>query len=136
MVEDPRINFAISQRSTKFGVNHLGLQVDEAAELAGIKQRFEAADKSAVVDEIGVSCCYAKSDKHWVTDPQGIAWEGWHNLGQLELYDDAAAETVSQGSCCTPGSNDGVPEAVSKQCCTPASETAGTAASAARGCCA
>ena len=64
MIEDPRINFAISKRSTKFGVNHLGLQVDEAQELPAIKERFAAADRASLVDEIGVSCCYAKSDKH------------------------------------------------------------------------
>ena len=136
MIDDPRINFAISQRSTRFGVNHLGLQVDEADELPAIKQRFEAADKSAVVDEIGVSCCYAKSDKHWVTDPQGIAWEGWHNLGQVELYNGAAASTASQDSCCTPGSDDGVPAAVKNQCCAPASAAVGATAASPTGCCA
>ncbi len=106
MVDDPRINFAISQRSAKFGVNHLGLQVDENQELLVIKERFAAADKASLVDEIGVTCCYAKSDKHWVTDPQGIAWEGWHSLGQVEIYDDASEavepETVKQGGCRGP----------------------------------
>jgi catechol 2,3-dioxygenase-like lactoylglutathione lyase family enzyme len=135
MIDDPRINFAISQRSTRFGVNHLGLQVDEAAELPVIKQRFEAADPSAVVDEIGVSCCYARSDKHWVTDPQGIAWEGWHNLGQVELYDGEARVTASQGNCCAPGSNEGVPAVVKRQCCAPAPATEANAPAPA-GCCA
>ena len=136
MIEDPRINFAISQRSTKFGVNHLGLQVDEAEELPDVRQRFEAADKSSVVDEIGVSCCYAKSDKHWVTDPQGIAWEGWHNLGQVELYNGEAAQIASQGSCCAPGSDDGIPAAAGNKCCAPGPAAVRASASAARGCCA
>jgi len=103
MVDDPRINFAISQRSTRFGVNHLGLQVDEADELPAIRQQFEAADKSSVLDETGVTCCYAKSDKHWVTDPQGVAWEGWHNLGQVEIHDDQTqARNPASEACCSP----------------------------------
>ena len=102
MVDDPRINFAISQRSTKFGVNHLGLQVDEAVELPAVKQRFEAADKASLVDEVGVTCCYAKSDKHWVTDPQGVAWEGWHSLGQVEVYGEQEQAKATQSSCCAP----------------------------------
>ena len=106
MVDDPRINFAISQRNAKFGVNHLGLQVDESQELPAIKERFAAADQASVVDEVGVTCCYAKSDKHWVTDPQGVAWEGWHSLGQVEIYDAASevvqAAAVNQSGCGAP----------------------------------
>jgi catechol 2,3-dioxygenase-like lactoylglutathione lyase family enzyme len=104
MIEDPRVNFAISQRSAKFGVNHLGLQVDAADELPEVKERFEAADKSSLVDEVGVTCCYARSDKHWVTDPQGIAWEGWHSLGQVEVYDGEDAENSAKSGCCAPAS--------------------------------
>jgi catechol 2,3-dioxygenase-like lactoylglutathione lyase family enzyme len=110
MVDDPRINFAISQRSTRFGVNHLGLQVDEADELPGIKQRFESADKGSVADEIGVTCCYAKSDKHWVTDPQGIAWEGWHSLGQVELHDQKDASAAGKSGCCSPSNAAAAPK--------------------------
>lgn len=106
MIDDPRINFAISQRSAKFGVNHLGLQVDESEELPEIKERFAAADKTSLVDEVGVTCCYAKSDKHWVTDPQGVAWEGWHSLGQVEIHEATSEvvqpETLEQAGCCTP----------------------------------
>jgi hypothetical protein len=75
MLDDPRINFAISQRGSAAGVNHLGLQVESAAELAAVRAQFEAADAATTLAEPGASCCYAKSDKHWVTDPQGIAWE-------------------------------------------------------------
>lgn len=119
MLEDPRINFAISQRSTKFGVNHLGLQVDDADELSGIKARFEAADKGSLVDEIGVTCCYAKSDKHWVTDPQGIAWEGWHSLGQVEIFEGEDAKKSAESGCCSPASAAGsnVAIAAGRGCC-------------------
>jgi len=128
MVEDPRVNFAISQRTTKFGVNHLGLQVDEADELPTLQQRFAAADKHSLVDEIGVTCCYAKSDKHWVTDPQGIAWEGWHNLGQVELYGEQGRTQAGNGECCAP-----VADAAPSACCSPSSAEKNAAKS---GCCA
>ena len=138
MVDDPRINFAISQRSTKFGVNHLGLQVDEADELPAIKNRFEAADRGSLVDELGVSCCYARSDKHWVTDPQGVAWEGWHSLGQVEVYDDADKAKPMQSGCCSPADAAAASPALSKSgCCAPADAAAESPGSVAkRGCCA
>ena len=87
MIEDPRVNFAISTRSGELGVNHLGLQAESADELAGIREQFTAADKASLQDEPGASCCYARSDKHWVTDPQGIAWEGYHTLGEVRYFD-------------------------------------------------
>ena len=99
MLDDPRVNFAISQRNTRTGLNHLGLQVDSAEELAGIRTQFAAADEGSVSDEKDVSCCYARSDKHWVRDPQGIAWEAFHSLGKVEFYDGAAQETAAPGAC-------------------------------------
>jgi catechol 2,3-dioxygenase-like lactoylglutathione lyase family enzyme len=78
MLDDPRINFAISRRGNAVGVNHLGLQVESDDELKAVRGQFAAADATATVDEPGANCCYAKSDKHWVTDPQGVAWEAFH----------------------------------------------------------
>ena len=101
MIEDPRINFAISQREGRVGVNHLGLQADSADELASIRAQFAAAGAS-VVDEPGASCCYARSDKHWVADPQGIAWEGYRTLGEIAYFDGEAETATSAGSCCAP----------------------------------
>jgi catechol 2,3-dioxygenase-like lactoylglutathione lyase family enzyme len=110
MIEDPRINFAISQRGGRVGVNHLGLQADSAAELADIRAHFSAAG-AGVADEADASCCYAKSDKHWVTDPQGIAWEGYHTLGEIRYFDreegDATAAAcgaslAAASGCCAP----------------------------------
>ena len=97
MLDEPRVNFAISQRGTRTGLNHLGLQADSADELAEIRSRFDAAERGAVVDEPGARCCYAVSDKHWVRDPQGIAWEAFHSQGTIELYDGACGGATA---CC------------------------------------
>jgi catechol 2,3-dioxygenase-like lactoylglutathione lyase family enzyme len=74
MLEDPRINFAISSRGRKTGVAHLGFQVDNEQELLALKGQAQKADLS-LFEEGKTSCCYARSDKYWVTDPQGVAWE-------------------------------------------------------------
>ena len=104
MLEDPRVNFAISQRGGAAGVNHIGFQVDDAGELDEIHGRLQRAD-AGVVEEKGVSCCYAKSDKYWVTDPAGIAWESFHSLGSIPMFGaeaDSPAETKEQSGCCAP----------------------------------
>ena len=109
MVDDPRINFAISQRGERPGVNHLGLQVDSDDELEALRAQAESADLIAAAEK-GQTCCYAQSDKYWYTDPQGVAWETYHTLKQVEFFsgDDgtvsqcgAKAESA-QSSCCTP----------------------------------
>ena len=120
MVDDPRLNFAISQRGGRTGVNHLGLQVDSAEELGGVRERFAAADAATVLDEPGSNCCYAKSDKHWVTDPQGIAWEGYHTLDSIPFFDgDAPPETAATSAGCCP-TDRGLAPAQSDACCAPA----------------
>ena len=112
MLDDPRINFAISQRGQKIGVNHLGLQAESDEELEGIHANLQQAD-AAIVPEKGVNCCYAKSDKYWVTDPQGIAWESFRSLGSVPLFGgeiDAPAAgacgTAQDSSCCAPSAAD------------------------------
>ena len=102
MLDDPRVNFAISQRGRAAGLNHLGLQAESAEELAGIRTQFEAADASATVAESGAHCCYAKSDKHWVTDPQGIAWEAFHTLDSIPLFGAEPEMKAAPGGCCAP----------------------------------
>lgn len=99
MLDEPRVNFVLSQRSSRLGLNHLGIQADDPDELAAIRARFGAAQAGAVVDEAGAHCCYAVSDKHWVTDPQGIAWEGFHTLETIPLFD-AAEACGGAGGCC------------------------------------
>jgi catechol 2,3-dioxygenase-like lactoylglutathione lyase family enzyme len=103
MIDEPRVNFAISQRGAgKVGVNHLGLQAESDDELAGLRDRFEAADASSIVDEPGVHCCYAKGDKHWVTDPQGIAWEAFHTLDSIPFFNAPVQRDAQENTCCAP----------------------------------
>ena len=103
MIEDPRINFAISTRGGKPGVDHLGIQTDTEEELAELKARAQAADM-ALLDEGETTCCYARSEKHWVTDPQGIAWEHFHTLANIPVFSEGAGEKAAPAAesvaCC------------------------------------
>ena len=121
MLEDPRVNFAISTRGAKPGLDHFGLQTDDAAELAELKARAEAADM-ALLDEGNTTCCYARSEKHWVTDPQGIAWEHFHTLGDIPVFNEAAPSSAP-GACCTPSAAAPAPAAPRAACCGPATAT-------------
>jgi catechol 2,3-dioxygenase-like lactoylglutathione lyase family enzyme len=85
MLEDPRVNFAISTHRQPVGVNHLGVQVDSNEELRGMRAQLESAD-ARMIEESEQPCCYARSDKYWVTDPTGIAWETFHTLGSIPVY--------------------------------------------------
>lgn len=98
MLEEPRINFAISTRSGKAGLDHLGFQADNEAELDMLHQRVQAA-AGPVVEQKGTACCYAESDKYWTLDPAGIAWESFHTLGRVPVYGEKAAEG---SACCAP----------------------------------
>lgn len=99
MLDDPRINFAISTRVGTKGVDHLGLQVDEDSELEELRERFQKADMS-VFDEGETVCCYARSDKTWVQDPSGIAWETYRSMEDVQLFSSNAVATET--ACCTP----------------------------------
>lgn len=115
MLEDPRINFAISTRA-KRGVDHLGLQVEEDQELEALRERLKAADLS-MFDEGETVCCYAKSDKSWVTDPSGIAWEAYQTMADANLF--SGHEDASEQACCRPQTQD------TSGCCEPAPKTTG-----------
>jgi catechol 2,3-dioxygenase-like lactoylglutathione lyase family enzyme len=116
MLEDPRVNFAISQRGAALGVNHLGIQVDSAEELTALREQVAAADLQAR-DEVGANCCYARSDKYWVQDPQGIAWETFHTLGSIPVFG-AQASVEDQSACCAPEAPVAfVPRSKSNACC-------------------
>lgn len=121
MLEDPRVNFAISTRGTTLGLDHFGLQTDDAAELAELKARAEAADMT-LLDEGNTTCCYARSEKHWVTDPQGIAWEHFHTLVDIPVFNEAAPSSAP-GACCTPSAAAPAPAAPRAACCGPATAT-------------
>lgn len=122
MIEDPRINFAISTRGSKPGIDHLGFQTDTEEELAELKARAEAADMT-LIDEGAATCCYARSEKHWITDPQGIAWEQFHTLGDIPVFSErsqsAAQDAVLASACCAPrGKPVGIPvKATGSSCC-------------------
>jgi hypothetical protein len=86
-VDDPRINFAISKRGSARGIDHLGIQVESDEELAALRQQVAGA-QIAAEDQANADCCYARSDKYWTTDPQGIAWETFHTLDTIPVYGD------------------------------------------------
>jgi len=102
MLEDPRVNFAISSTGRAPGIDHLGLQVDSSEELAALGRRLQAAG-GAVVPEDAAICCYARSDKAWTEDPQGTRWETFHTLGEATTYHAGAAACATDGAACVPG---------------------------------
>jgi lactoylglutathione lyase len=122
MLDDPPVNFAISTRGAQPGIDHLGIQTDDAAELATLKARAEAADM-ALLDEGETTCCYARSEKHWITDPQGIAWEHFHTLGNIPVFNEAAHPAGGQSACCAPSGNAETAVAATEPpaCCAPTS---------------
>ncbi len=113
MLEDPRINFAISSRGHAAGLEHVGIQVDSAAELEEVKQMYLAADQAKVIAETGAACCYAQSDKYWLQDPEGVAWEAFHTLGDIPTFGEPAAQAASAAQCDTASG-----------CCAPPSKAA------------
>jgi catechol 2,3-dioxygenase-like lactoylglutathione lyase family enzyme len=98
MMDDPRVNFAISMRGAPKGLNHLGIQVESAGDLQEMNDRLQAL-QADVTEEMGTLCCYAKSDKYWVTDPQGIAWETYHTLDTVPVF---GGGTGGDSDCCVP----------------------------------
>jgi len=98
MMEDPRVNFAISKRGIKSGVDHLGVQVESETELTALRNQVAAAEIAAL-DQPNSECCYALSDKYLTTDPQGIAWETFQTLDSIPVYGDTAR--VESTACCS-----------------------------------
>jgi catechol 2,3-dioxygenase-like lactoylglutathione lyase family enzyme len=103
MLDDPRVNFAISKRSAKTGLDHLGIQAESESELEAIASQLAQADVSTL-EQKGASCCYAKSDKYWTIDPQGVAWESFHTLDSVPTYgsDTRTKATDPKAACCSP----------------------------------
>jgi lactoylglutathione lyase len=134
MLDDPRVNFAISTRGRAPGIDHLGLQTDDPAELAEMKARAEAAD-AALLDEGTTTCCYARSEKHWVTDPQGIAWEQFHTLGNIPVFSDGRPADAAP-ACCTPAAAADSPAEASACCASaPRGKPVGVAVESSTSCC-
>jgi catechol 2,3-dioxygenase-like lactoylglutathione lyase family enzyme len=103
MLDDPGLNFAISTgKPGKTGIAHLGLQAQTPDVLAAIGARLKAAD-AVTLAEAGTTCCYARSDKYWAEDPQGVRWESFHTHGEATTYyADPAGIAVERDSCCGP----------------------------------
>ncbi|HTP97376.1 MAG TPA: ArsI/CadI family heavy metal resistance metalloenzyme [Burkholderiales bacterium] len=101
MLDDPRINFAISNRGHAVGVNHLGFQLDSDDEFKAMRGQLEAAD-SALVEQTGAACCYARSDKYWVTDPAGVPWETFHSLESVPVFGEDTRSKAASVPCCVP----------------------------------
>lgn len=101
MLDDPRVNFAISSRSENKGVDHLGIQAEDANELKEIYGRMQAAS-SNVVEQGETVCCYSATEKSWVHDPQGIAWEAFLTKGASTVYGSGDAKGESKSACCAP----------------------------------
>jgi hypothetical protein len=99
MLDDPRVNFAISTRGATTGVDHLGIQVDDDRELDDLRKRLQTADVS-LFDEGETVCCYARSEKSWVEDPAGVPWEAFKTMEQAEFFGQVEAST--DGACCAP----------------------------------
>ncbi len=120
MLDDPRINFAISTRGGKPGIDHLGIQTDTDSELEELKARMKEADLS-LQDEGETTCCYARSDKHWITDPQGIAWEHFHTLGSVPVFSESPLDVGTGSACCANAAPRGKPVGVAvkdaSSCC-------------------
>jgi len=130
MLDDPRINFAISKRGLEPGLNHLGVQVDSDEELVTLRGQVAQAEIAAL-DQQNASCCYVRSDKYWIADPQGIVWETFHTLDSVPVYGDDTLQHAApkQTGCCTPsatikihrtksgGDDKAAPEQTG--CCTP-----------------
>ena len=119
MLDDPWINFAVSNRGRTLGIDHIGIQVDSDSELRALRGQLEAAD-SALVEQSETTCCYAKGDKYWVTDPTGIAWETYHTLSEAPMFGEDLIRPTD-GACCAPaasgdqGSSD--PSSSNESCC-------------------
>lgn len=121
MLDDPRVNFAISTRGRAAGLDHLGIQVETGEELQEVYARLRKAGGN-VVEQGQTTCCYAKSEKSWIDDPAGIAWETFHTTGESTDYGDGSGENQArvahekpeqQSACCAPQAA----PAASKACC-------------------
>ncbi|GAP33927.1 ArsI/CadI family heavy metal resistance metalloenzyme [Piscinibacter sakaiensis] len=138
MLEDPRVNFAISTRGGgRPGVDHLGLQADSEEELAELKGRARAADL-ALLDEGEARCCYAHSDKYWLTDPQGIAWEQYRTLGDIPVFGEGAAPAPTAAPALSAAAAGPAVAAAAAACCAPAAprgRPVGLPVKSASGCC-
>lgn len=113
MLDDPRVNFAISRRGDDTGIRHLGIQVEDQTELADVYSRLKRAD-SPVLEEGATTCCYAQSAKSWIEDPQGIKWETFLTVGESTTYGSGEPTLPRTANCCEPKA---APTKAPSKCC-------------------
>ena len=102
MLDDPRVNFAITNRGSNKGIDHLGIQVENETELGEVYSRLQTAG-APVIEEGETTCCYANSEKSWIFDPEGIAWETFLTNGESPVYGTDVIKPIdADGACCTP----------------------------------
>jgi catechol 2,3-dioxygenase-like lactoylglutathione lyase family enzyme len=124
MLEDPRVNFAISKRQSGVaGISHLGIQAEHHEELAEVYDRLSRAERP-IVEAKGTTCCYAKSDKQWIADPQGVPWETFFTYDEATVYGEGSLaklrEATDRAVCCEPSISKLAPEPVAANaCCEP-----------------
>lgn len=124
MLDDPKVNFAISQRGSAAGIDHLGIQVESADELAEITDRLKAAEARIATEE-KANCCYALSDKTWAADPQGVRWESFLTHGQITTYGEGTSAEIlrkieaspAAAACCGPAAKPAAEPARANACC-------------------
>jgi catechol 2,3-dioxygenase-like lactoylglutathione lyase family enzyme len=120
MLDDPRVNFAISTRGREPGLDHLGIQVEDAGELNEVYARLRQAGGN-IIEQGQTACCYAKSEKSWIDDPAGIAWETFLTTGESITYGDGTGERDARlahekpSACCVPQAE---PVPAASACCT------------------
>jgi predicted enzyme related to lactoylglutathione lyase len=105
MLDEPRVNFAISTRGKQPGLDHLGIQVESQSELHEVYSRLRKAG-GTVIEQGHTACCYSTSEKSWIDDPSGISWETFHTTGESTVYGDGSGErearVAHEKSCCAP----------------------------------
>jgi catechol 2,3-dioxygenase-like lactoylglutathione lyase family enzyme len=122
MLDDPRVNFAISERGRAPGIDHVGIQTDTRPELAVLADRLKAAGETTF-DQEATACCYARSDKSWVTDPAGVRWETFFTFGEAVTYGEepeaAQADAAAGPACCGAPAPKTKDQAAPASCCAP-----------------
>ena len=114
MLEDPCVNFSITTRGKQDGIDHLGIQVESEDELGEVYDRLQAAG-GPIIEEGSTTCCYANSDKNWIFDPEGVAWETFYTHGDSPVYGtDVIKNNAAEGACCTPDAADNTQQS---SCC-------------------
>lgn len=114
LLEDPRLNFAISTRTGDIGVDHLGIQVEDSIELSEITERLKNADLD-LKDEGETTCCYSKSEKTWVTDPSGVAWETYQNMADADVFSEKSDSEDDESTCCA--ADESAADSKQSSCC-------------------